>query len=868
MDEVRQLRQPELHPYLTRRPVPWTRKSPDGQDRAAPRSSRSKSRLPFEGSAWKAFIVLVLVLGLVLSAVSAFAWYAYISSLRRQAAAASLESVRSIVGTSLERDNDLATTVNALVATHPQLTNSSLTAVLSKLNPPQRYPGSIAFSYVESVSTAGLPSFEAVTKRDPPLGVRAAGSAPLATSINGHSGYCLTRLAVVDLLPAQGALKDLLLSWVAPYLSARFNFCASSFEALLDTSAKTGRSTVASLVSLIKPPPGMPALPRALKAYIVQLPIFLEVSPVYTGRVPSTTQARTKALAGWTMAIFDASTILEPALSNENGISLALDYASPGTGPTQLAHAGQPQAGMTTKRFTFPSDPGWIIGVAITSRNNGPSPLTQGLAVLFASVALTFLLVLSLRLLVRSRRSALELVEERTAELRHQALYDSLTGLPNRLLVNQRVQQLVGRARHEGPPIAVFFIDLDDFKKVNDTLGHETGDELLRTVAARLSAAVRDSDTVGRLGGDEFVVLSTGSYSDDGVKAVAERLLAALREPFRLGGTDAITLSTSASIGIATGLRYSPEDLLRDADTAMYSAKMMGKNCYAIFRQEMHDVVRKQLTMEIDLAEAFAGRQFFLVYQPIVNLDTGLPRGVEALLRWRHPERGVVGPTEFISVLETSNLIVDVGRYVLMEACRQASLWHDLGHPVGVSVNVGARQLHHDLLFDHVREALDAAGLDPSYLTVEVTETILMVDPKATAKCLSALSELGVRIAIDDFGTGYASLAYLREFPVDILKIDRSFVAQLATSTGSNFLDALIQLGKSLGLLTIAEGIEETPQLSHLRQEGCDQGQGFLFSKPLPAEEIEQVITRVGHLAGRPAEAHKVAVLRGAQPLR
>ncbi|MGD0944806.1 MAG: EAL domain-containing protein [Acidimicrobiales bacterium] len=660
----------------------------------------------------------------------------------------------------------------------------------------------------------------------------------------------------------------MLLSWVAPYLSARFNFCASSFEALLDASAKTGQSTVASLVSLIKPPPGMPALPGALKDYIVQLPIFIEVSPVYTGaQVPSTTQARAEALAGWTMAIFDASRILEPALSNENGVSLALDYASPGTGSTELAHAGQPQAGVPTERLTFPSDPGWI-SVAMIPRNNGPSPLAQGLAVLFASVALTFLLAISLRLLVRSRRSALELVEERTAELRHQALYDSLTGLPNRLLVNQRVQQLVGWARHEGPPIAVFFIDLDDFKKVNDTLGHETGDELLRTVAARLSAAVRDSDTVGRLGGDEFVVLSTGSYSDEGVKAVAERLLAALREPFRLGGTDAITLSTSASIGIATGLRYSPEDLLRDADTAMYSAKMMGKNCYAIFRQEMHDVVKKQLTMEIDLAEAFASRQFFLVYQPIVNLDTGLPRGVEALLSWRHPERGVVGPTEFISVLETSNLIVDVGRYVLMEACRQASLWHDLGHPVGVSVNVGARQLHHDLLFDHVREALDAASLDPSYLTVEVTETILMVDPKATAKCLSALSELGVRIAIDDFGTGYASLAYLRDFPVDILKIDRSFVAQLATSTGSNFLDALIQLGKSLGLLTIAEGIEETPQLIHLRHEGCDQGQGFLFSKPLPAEEIEQVITSFGHLAGRPAEARKVAVLRGAPALR
>jgi diguanylate cyclase (GGDEF)-like protein len=808
------------------------------------------SRRPFAGSGWKAFIVVVLALGVALSTVSAFAWYAYMSSLRRQTVAASLGNVESILGTSLERDNDLAATVNALVATHPQLTNGSLAAILAKLNPPQRYPGSIAFTYVESVSPAGLARFEAVTEKDPPLGVT-AGSSQVTTSLNGLKGYCLTRLAAVELQPSQGVLEDLLLSWVAPYLSAHFNFCASTFESLLDGSARTGRSLVASVVSIVKPPPGMPTIPPQLDGYIGHLPIFIEVSPVFAGiRAPLTAAARARTLTGWTMAIFDANKILNPALVKGNNVSLALAYSLPGTPPVILARAGNPEPGVAVKELTLPADPGWIIDVAMQPRSGGPSPLTQGLAVLFGSLALTLLLVLLLRLLIRSRRSALELVEERTAELRHQALYDSLTGLPNRLCVNQRVQQLVDQARDEGPPIAVFFIDLDDFKRVNDTLGHETGDELLRAVADRLSAAVRDSDTVGRLGGDEFVVLFAGSYSDEGLKAVAERLLTALREPFRLEVTSKISLSTSASIGIATGILYSPEELLRDADTAMYRAKLMGKNCYAIFRQEMHDVVREQLTLEMDLTEAFTNEQFFLVYQPIVNLESGLPRGVEALLRWQHPERGVVGPTDFISVLETSNLIVDVGRYVLMEACRQARFWHNMGHPLGVSVNVGARQLHHDVLIDHVREALDTADLDPSYLTVEVTETILMVDPKATAKCLSALSSLGVRIAIDDFGTGYASLAYLREFPVDILKIDRSFVAQLATSTGTNFLDALIQLGKSLGLLTIAEGIEETPQLSHLKKEGCDQGQGFLFSKPLLAVELEHVFTRAGHSEG------------------
>jgi diguanylate cyclase (GGDEF)-like protein len=542
------------------------------------------------------------------------------------------------------------------------------------------------------------------------------------------------------------------------------------------------------------------------------------------------------------MAVFDADQILSPALVGDKTASLVLAYVPPGGKQAVLARAGRPQPGAATKTLTFPADPGWVVHAAVTGRDNGPSPAIQALAVFLGALALTMLLVVLLSLLIRSRRSALELVEERTAELRHQALHDSLTGLPNRFLVNQRAHDLVNRARSGGLPVAVFFIDLDDFKKVNDTLGHDAGDGLLQAVAARLSESVRSSDTVGRLGGDEFVVLSENSFSGGGLGVVAERLLAVLREPFRLGDATRTTLSTSASIGIATGMGSSPEELLRNADIAMYRAKSMGKNCHVLFEPEMHEVVKKQLTMETDLARALANREFYLVYQPIVDLETGMPRDVEALLRWRHPQRGVVGPVEFISVLESSDLIIDVGRFVLMEACRAVKAWHDRGSSVGVSVNVGARQLHHDVLVDHVREALEAAALDPKFLTVEVTESMLMIDPKVTAQRLEALSNIGVRIAIDDFGTGYASLSYLREFPADILKIDRSFVAQLATSTGTTFLDALIQLGKSLGLVTIAEGIEQVSQLSHLKAKGCDWGQGFLFSEPLPAEEVEQLI--------------------------
>ncbi len=843
------------HPYLTEQPLSSSHSGTVLDiESSGDHQSSGFTRPFFKHGGWKLFLVLVLALGLTVSAISSWAWYAYVSSQRHQAVTSSLGSLRSIVGTSLERDNDLVATVNALVASHPQLTNGSLAVVLSRLNPSLHYPGSIAFTYVENVSRAGLAGFEKVTERDPPLGVATAPSVPVRASLNGRPGYCLTRLAFVDLLPSQAILKDMLLSWVGPYLSAQFNFCDSSFANLLDTSARTGRSSVASVVSLLNPPPGMPAVPSVLRAALAQFPVFIEVSPVYTGTDFATSQAaRSRELAGWTMGVFDAGKILSPALTNVPGVFLSLDYASPGSRPTEMAHGGQPQPGVAIGRLTFPADPGWVIDAAVNPRGSGPPPLIQGFAVFFASLALTLLLAILLGLLIRSRRSALVLVEKRTSELRHQALYDSLTGLPNRLHVNQKARELLGRAHGEGVRIAVFFIDLDDFKKVNDTLGHSAGDDLLRAVAARLSASVRDSDTVGRLGGDEFVVLS--EVCDEGVNVVAARLLAALREPFRL--TDATILSTSASIGIATGLYDSPDELLRDADTAMYGAKSMGKNCHVVFRQEMHEALKNQLAMETDLADALANKEFFLVYQPIVDLETGAPRDVEALLRWRHPERGVLGPLDFIAVLESSDLIIDVGRFVLMEACRQVRTWHNLGRPVGISVNVGARQLRYDVLIEHVREALQSTGLDPRYLTLEVTESTLMVDPKTTAQRLSALSDLGVRIAIDDFGTGYASLSYLQEFPVDTVKIDRSFVAQLDTSTGSDFLDALIHLGKSLHLVTIAEGIEEISQLNHVKLQGCHLGQGFLFSKPVPAAEIERIITTARYLVGDPLPSVK-----------
>ena len=427
-------------------------------------------------------------------------------------------------------------------------------------------------------------------------------------------------------------------------------------------------------------------------------------------------------------------------------------------------------------------------------------------------------------------------------EIRHQALHDSLTGLPNRVLVIDRINQTLSRARREQTDVAVLFIDLDGLKDVNDTLGHATGDRLLQAVAARFAGALREADTVARLGGDEFVVLTDGLSLAAGPEEVAERLLAVLSDPFSLGPSSQAPISITASIGIAAGLRETAEEFLRDADIAMYSAKGAGKNCYVVFEAEMQSERRWRHELEMDLRAAIETDQFFLAYQPIFNLTTMAVVGVEALVRWSHPVRGVLQPDEFIPVLESSGLIIPVGRWVLLEACRQAMEWRAEGHTTRMSVNASVRQLDAYSLVSDVSHALAVTGLPSDDLIVEITETGLMRDAKRAQEQLIALKALGVRIAIDDFGTGYSSLAYLQQFPVDTLKIDRSFIAGMGESPeGDALIRTLMQLGRALHLETLAEGIEEVAQLSQLQSEQCHLGQGYLLARPLPPNEIKEL---------------------------
>jgi len=423
-------------------------------------------------------------------------------------------------------------------------------------------------------------------------------------------------------------------------------------------------------------------------------------------------------------------------------------------------------------------------------------------------------------------------------QVRHQALHDSLTGLPNRALILDRAEHLLQRAHRDGHDAAALFIDLDNFKTINDTLGHRAGDELLQAVASRITAVLRGSDTVGRLGGDEFVVLVADVAVTAGPELVAQRVLDVLRAPFFLADHDTSPITVSASIGIATG-RSTANDLLRDADIALYRAKAQGKSCYALFEPEMQSAVLNRLELEMDL-RAGLNDELFIVYQPVFNLESMTVSGVEALLRWRHPLRGVIPPDEFIPMLEETGLILSVGRWVLHQACRQAVTWQEQGRRLSVSVNVSMRQLETDAFLTDVADALRVTGLDAADLVIEVTETVLMRDADATVRRLRLLKELGVRVAIDDFGTGYSSLAYLEQFPVDALKIDRSFIASIDETTESAALmHTLVQLGRALGLETLAEGIEDPAQLARLRGENCDSGQGFLLGRPLEPAELE-----------------------------
>ena len=439
-------------------------------------------------------------------------------------------------------------------------------------------------------------------------------------------------------------------------------------------------------------------------------------------------------------------------------------------------------------------------------------------------------------------------------QLRHQAFHDALTGLPNRALFLDRLAHGVARTRRGHDPLAVVFIDLDDFKAVNDSLGHGAGDELLVAVAGRIRMTVREADTPARMGGDEFAILLEDAPTVEAARESANRVLQALRLPFRLQSQD-IAIRASAGIAMYASPEQSAEELLRNADISMYSAKAQGKDRLVVYESAVHDAAIWQLQLRTDLQLALEREEFALAYQPVVDLETNEILGVEALLRWQHPRRGLVGPSEFIPIAEETGLIVPIGRWVLERACLQARDWRGAreGRGLDLSVNLSVRQIEDPNLVDDVRQALQKADLEPRRLTLELTESILMHDTERTIDTLGRLRSLGVRLAIDDFGTGYSSLSYLRQLPVDALKIDRSFVAVVDAGPDERALvRSIVALAQSLRLETVAEGIEQPGQLAELRAIGTRLGQGYFFARPLDPAEIGELVERGAPFAPTP----------------
>jgi diguanylate cyclase len=518
------------------------------------------------------------------------------------------------------------------------------------------------------------------------------------------------------------------------------------------------------------------------------------------------------------------------------GDSVWTVYAKPASAVLMgFAITGMHYTGMAAAQFA----PG---SICLTAGTIGDSVMAPAIG----SVSLVIFLVTLLLSVFDARRDLARLaasLQVANAELKRMTLHDPLTKLPNRLLLEDRIGQAIEECRRARTACAVVFVDLDRFKLVNDSLGHHIGDELLRTVAERLRAAIRKEDTVSRLGGDEFVILLRHLASGEDAAIVARNIIATLSAPLRIQKSE---LSVTASIGISLYPQHGAdaETLIIHADAAMYHAKKCGRNDFQFFARQMSSLSHDRLELQNDLGKALERNELELHYQPKVDLRSGRIVGAEALLRWRHPQRGVVAPVDFIPLAEDSGLIAPIGEWVLEQACKQNRLWHDASTRLRVAVNISAVQLQRNGLVATVERALAQSGLEARYLELEITETAVMENAPEAIEMLETLSRMGIRLSVDDFGTGYSSLSYLKRLPLNTLKIDRSFVRDISSDPNdANIVQAVVALARGLGMTVTAEGVETHAQLEYLRSLGANEYQGYLFSKPLPASEFARLLT-------------------------
>ncbi len=762
---------------------------------------------------------LIVVLGVAASAFLAAEWRSSVRDSNKNSFEFTAADASSALSAKLNTNVGLTRTMRARAAMGTQDGESGFLQWYRELQRGSPAPPDVVATLIRLVPASGLSAFRREAEADPAF--RSVVSSKFKVIPAGaRPFYCLTRAIVGN--AATTTLYPGLLDYCAPTTRG---VGPSPYAALVRTATDTGSF-------IVTPLPGAAG----------HSPVAIGAA-VYRRGAPITTVAeRRAALTGLIGTTFDSAALIRSVVGAQS-LTIALYHRDIGGPLTLIGRAGRSARGKSSgysQRTGLAEN--WFVEVTGTA-SHATSATTQGLIGLGVGLLVTILAFLLYRALSRSRQHAWGLVGQKTDELEYRALHDPLTELPNRGLVLDRAEQILARARRLDVPVTALFMDIDGFKQINDRFGHQAGDEVLRTVGARLQAVLRESDTVGRLGGDEFVMLVDTVGLDAGPELVAERILEVLRQPIELPSPGPSTISVTASIGIATGRPASAESLLQDADLALYKAKSVGKDGYVMFESAMQTVAQDRMHLELDLADALDSDELFLVYQPMLELKGEQVVGVEALVRWNHPKRGVITPDAFIPIAEESGLIVPIGRWVLRQACLQAAGWREGGYLVDISVNVSARQLERPEFVEEVRSALHDSGLDAGRLTLEITETVLMRKPDATAHLLGELKELGVRIAVDDFGTGYSSLAYLRQFPVDSLKIDRTFITGLTSSGEAHALThTLIQLGRALGLQTLAEGVEQPGQVRRLQQEGCDLAQGFLFARPLAPDAVERFL--------------------------
>ncbi len=785
---------------------------------ASPRPSAGWRALRRRGSRrfglwWASGAALLALAGVVGSTLGAVALAHSDAAQSRRAFVSAAAQIASGLGVAIQREADLTNSTSAFVAMNPSLSQAEFVRWLAAERTHANYPELATVQLSGIVLASELRGYE----EHAGAAVRPAGRGAFTVAPAGKRPfYCLTVVGM-----AWGSLAARPTAWI--------DACAlpGTRGGLL-----SARNTGAAFYLAVP--------------YLNQNVLEVE-TPVYrSGATLTSVTARQRAFVGWLGETILPNLVMADALRGHPGTALTVSYKAAGYQAAYSYSHAEPHAAHVT--LALSGD--WTVRVS------GPVAIasvfgeTDALGLLLGGSVLSLLLGTLLYVLASGRARARRLVSQRTAQLEHLALHDALTGLPNRVLALDRAEQLLAHARRTGEPVAALYLDVDGFKQINDTFGHAAGDRFLEQFAGRLRDTLREGDTAARLAGDEFLILLSQTL-DAGPDLVAERLLERLRTPYDLGEPVVRHLVMGTSIGIAYGSMTSAEQLLADADVALYAAKAAGRNRYAVFESSMQTASQDRLSLEFHLAAAVDNGQLFLVYQPIVELASERIVAVEALLRWRHPTRGVIGPDTFIPIAEQNGQIVKIGRWVLNEASRQVAAWQATGRHLGLSVNVSGRQLDTDELIDDLNDALRTAGLDPASLTLEITETAVMNDPQAAAQRLRAIKALGVQVAIDDFGTGYSSLACLSELPIDVLKIDRSFIAAIDSSSRSAaVIHTLIQLGKTIALSTLAEGIEDDAQLRHLQAERCDYGQGFLFARPMEAERLDE------HLRERPDAAN------------